>query len=298
LTYHPLFGILLIEEKIMKPNIFEFTDYRQYIKAYYEAQKELNPHFSFQVFCNNAGFPNKGFVHNVIYGVKNLSRLSAMKFSQGMRLTKSEAEFFESLVFFNQAKNVKEKNHYFEKLSSVKPMTPEASIAKKVVDHQFSFYSTWYGSAIRSMIDMFPEKSDDFTWIGSNLHPRLSPVLVRKTVKTMLALGLLERINGRLKVKEKTITTGREAKNLAVAQFHMEMMRLAQRALADLPSEKRHMTGLTLGISHKAYLQICEDIFALQEKILRCAETDEGSDSVYQLNFQLFPLSKVPINKD
>ncbi len=282
----------------MKPNIFEFTDYRQYIKAFYEAQKERNPHFSFQVFCNNAGFPNKGFVHNVIYGVKNLSRLSAMKFSVGMRLTKSESDFFECLVFFNQAGSVKEKNHYFEKLTSVRPMTPEASVAKKVADHQFSFYSTWYGSAIRSLIDMFPEKSDDFTWIGNNLHPRLSSVLVRKTVKTMLTLGLLERKSGRLKVKDKTITTGREAQNLAVAHFHKEMMRLAQQALAELPSDKRQVTGLTLGISRTAYQQICEDIFALQEKILRFAERDEGADSVYQLNFQLFPLSKVPINKD
>jgi uncharacterized protein (TIGR02147 family) len=75
-------------------------------------------------------------------------------------------------------------------------------------------------------------------------------------------------------------------------------MRLAQQALAELPSDKRHMTGLTLGISRKAYLRICEDIYALQEKILRTAENDEGSDSVYQLNFHFFPLSRVPIQKD
>jgi uncharacterized protein (TIGR02147 family) len=282
----------------MKPNIFEFTDYREFIRAFYEMQKERNPHFSFQVFCNNCGFTNKGFVHNVIHGVKNLSRLSVMKFSQGMRLTKSESDFFENLVFFNQAKNVKERNHYFEKLQSVRPMTPEASTAKKVTDHQFEFYSTWYCSAIRSIIDMFPDKSQDFTWIGKNLYPCVSAVLVRKTIKTMLDLGFLEQTNGGLRVKDKTITTGREAKNLAMARFHIEMMQLAHKALEELPSEKRHVTGLTLGISPKAYEQICEDIFKLQEKILKLAESDEDSNSVYQLNFHFFPLSNVPINKD
>jgi uncharacterized protein (TIGR02147 family) len=282
----------------MKPNIFEFTDYRKFIQAYYDTQKERNHHFSFQVFCNDAGFPNKGFVHNVIHGLKNLSRLSALKFSQGMRLTKSESDFFESLVFFNQAKSVKEKNYYFEKLQSVRPMTPQASIAKKVADNQFSFYSTWYGSAIRSIIDMFPDKSNDYTWIAKNLYPRLSPVLVRKSIQTMLLLGLLEKKNNLLLVKDKIITTGREAQNLAVAHFHMETMKLARQSLTELPSDKRHITGLTLGISRAAYKQICEDIFALQEKILKMAETDEGSDAVYQLNFHLFPLSKVPIQKD
>jgi uncharacterized protein (TIGR02147 family) len=282
----------------MKPNIFEFTDYRKFIQAYYDSQKALNPHFSFQVFCNNAGFPNKGFVHNVIHGVKNLSRLSAMKFSQGMKLTRSEADFFENLVFFNQADSVKEKNHYFEKLQAVRPMTPQASAAKKVAESQFSFYSTWYGSAIRSIIDMFPDKSDDYNWIAKNLYPRISPSLVRKSIETMLKLGLIEKKNGRLLVKDKIITTGREAQGLAIAHFHMEMMRRAQQALNDLPSNKRHITGLTLGISQKAYRQICEDVFALQEKILRIAEADEASDSVYQLNFHFFPLSKTPINKD
>jgi|WetSurMetagenome_2_1015567.scaffolds.fasta_scaffold00264_2 uncharacterized protein (TIGR02147 family) len=281
----------------MKPNIFEFTDYRAFLEAYYKAQKAHNPHFSFQVFCNNAGFPNKGFVHNVIHGVKNLSRMSALKLSQAMRLTKSEADFFENLVFFNQSKNVKEKNHYFEKLQAVRPMTTQASAAKKVADDQFSFYSSWHGSAIRSIVEMFPGTSD-YKWIAKNLYPRLSPVIVRKSVQTMLKLGLLEKKNGRLTAKDKLITTGREAHNLAVAHFHVEMMRLARQALKELPSDKRHVTGLTLGISRKAYEQICEDIFALQEKILKMAENDAGADSVYQLNFNFFPLSKTPILKD
>ncbi len=68
----------------MKPNVFEFTDYREFIRAYYQMQKANNPHFSFQVFCMNAGFTNKGFVHNVMHGVKNLSRVSAMKFSRSI----------------------------------------------------------------------------------------------------------------------------------------------------------------------------------------------------------------------
>ena len=282
----------------MKPNIFEFTDYRLFIKAYYETQKAQNPRFSFQVFCNNAGFPNKGFVHNVIHGVKNLSRLSAMKFSQGMKLTRTESDFFESLVFFNQAESVKEKNHYYEKLQAVRPTTMQASVAKKVAESQFSFYSTWYGSAIRSIIDMFPDKSCDYNWIAKNLFPRLSPSLIRKSIDTMLRLGLLEKKNGRLLLKDKIITTGRETQSLAVAHFHTEMMRRAQQALNDLPSDKRHITGLTLGISQKAYKRICEDIFALQEKILKAVENDEGSDSVYQLNFHFFPLSRTPIHKD
>ena len=282
----------------MKPNVFEFTNYRTFLKAYYEASKAANNNFSFQVFCNNAGMKNKGFVHNVIHGVKNLSHVTALKFAQGMKLTKSETDYFTNLVFFNQSKAFAERAYYYEKLMAVRPMTPEASAAKKVLSAQFDFYSEWYHSAIRSIIDMFPGRINR-KWIAKNLYPSVSPVIVRKSIDIMQRLGLIEKKkNGNISVKDKVITTGRETKSLAVVQFHLKMMQLAEQALKELPADKRHITGLTLGISHKAYEKICEEIFTLQEKIMEIVKDEEGSDSVYQLNFHFFPLSKTPIKKD
>jgi len=281
----------------MKPNLFEFTDYRKFINAFYQAKKAENPAFSFQVFCNKAGFPNKGFVHNVIHGVKNLSRTSAMKFAEAMDLRKTEADYFENLAFFNQAKTFKERDHYFEKLSAVRPMTTQASVAKLVRADQFDFYAKWYHSVVRSIIDMFPMKHDH-KWIAKNLQPRISPVLVRQSVALMLKHGLIERQkNGTLKVKDKVITTGPEAQSLAVGRFHLEMMKLAAQALKEIPADKRHITGLTLGISQKAYAKITEEILAFQDRIMEIAKDDTASDGVYQLNFHFFPLTKTPIER-
>lgn len=281
----------------MKPNVFEFTDYRAFIKTYYEARKALNHNFSLQVFCNSAGFPNKGFLHNVIHGRKNLSHVSALKFAQGMKLTKSETEFFTNLVFFNQSKTFSERAYYYDKLQCVRPMTPQASAAKKMLTSQFDFYAEWYHSAIRSIIEMFPGRVS-YKWVAKNLYPKISPVIVRKSINRMHELGIIDNKNGRLMVKDKVITTGRETKSLAVAKFHLQMMQLAEQALKELPAEKRHITGLTLGISKSAYEKICEEIFSLQEKIMEIVKEEEGSDSVYQLNFHFFPLSKSPIKKD
>lgn len=281
----------------MKPNLFEFTDYRKFINVFYHAKKAESPAFSFQVFCDKAGFPNKGFVHNVIHGVKNLSRTSAMKFAEAMELTKTEADYFEHLVFFNQARTFKERDHYFEKLNSVRPMTTAASIAKLVRSDQFDFYSKWYHSAVRSIIDLFPVK-DDYKWIAKNMQPRISRVLVRQAVDLMLKLGLIERQkNGVLKVKDKVITTGPEAQSLAVGRFHLEMMKSAALALKEIPADKRHITGLTLGISQKVYAKITEEILAFQDKIMEIAKNDTDSDGVYQLNFHFFPLTKTPIER-
>ena len=281
----------------MKPNIFEFTDYRKFVNAFYQTKKADNPAFSFQVFCDKAGFPNKGFVHNVIHGVKNLSRTSALKFAEAMDLTKTEADYFENLVFFGQAKTFKERDHYFEKLTSIRPMTTQGSIAKQVRTDQMDFYSRWYHSVVRSIIDLFPVK-DDHKWIAKNLQPRISPVLVRNSIALMLKLGLIEKQkNGVLKVKDKVITTGPEAQSLAVGRFHLEMMKLAAQALKEIPADKRHITGLTLGISQKACAKITDEILAFQDKIMEIARNDDDSDGVYQLNFHFFPLTKTPIER-
>jgi uncharacterized protein (TIGR02147 family) len=71
-------------------------------------------------------------------------------------------------------------------------------------------------------------------------------------------------------------------------------MDLAASALRELPKAKRNISGLTLGISGNAYDTICNEIIAFQDKILAIARNDEGSGGVYQFNFHLFPVSKMP----
>ena len=83
--------------------IFDYTDYRQYLADYYDHRKTESPGFSYTVLARKAGFKNKGFLHNVIHGHKNLSKTSVVKLSQALEHTRTQAEYFENLVFFNQA---------------------------------------------------------------------------------------------------------------------------------------------------------------------------------------------------
>jgi uncharacterized protein (TIGR02147 family) len=150
---------------------------------------------------------------------------------------------------------------------------------------------------VRSILEMFPG-TGNHKWIAKNLNPRISPVLVRNSIKLMLKLGLIEKQkNGVFKVKDKIITSGQDTASLAVGHFHLEMMHLAEQALKEMPSSRRHITGLTLGISPKAYQTICREILAFQDKILQIAKDDPGSNGVYQLNFHFFPVSNSTIER-
>ena len=272
-------------------NVFDYTDYRKLLADYYAEQKEKMPQFSYKYFANKAGFKNKGFVFNIVKGVKNLSKTSIFKVSRAMSLNKSESDYFENLVAFNQAKDLDEKNHFYKRMETVKNRSNKKSDIPLIRKDQYDFYSSWYLSAIRSLIDMY-EFKDNYKWLSQNVYPAITHKQAKNAVQTLKKLGLIEKKNnGSYKVKNKTVTTGKEVSSLAVSNLHLETMKLAANALKEISKNKRNITGLTLGISQKTYETICEEIQNFQSKILELAEKDKDADSVYQLNFHLFPLS-------
>jgi uncharacterized protein (TIGR02147 family) len=208
-----------------------------------------------------------------------------------MKLSKTESEYFENLVYFNQAVNFTERNFYFEKLNAIHPVTTEASSARNLRLDQYEFYSQWYNIVIRSLIDLYPTIKEP-RMLAKMVSPAVSTKQVQKSIELLLRLGLIQQHqDGSYSISSKVLSTGRELQSLAVQKFHLTSMELASKALKELPSDKRNFSCLTLGISQTAYEKICSEIDSFQNRIISIVENDENSDSVYQFNFQLFPVS-------
>ena len=273
------------------PSVFNYQDYRKFLADYYEEKKASSSSFSYQNFSRKAGFTSKSFVFNVINGRKNLSRASVAKMCGALALSKTEAAYFENLVYFNQAHNFTERKFYYEKLNAIPPATSMASDARKLRKDQYEFYSNWYHVVMRSLIDLFPQA--DYKQLAKMVYPAIRPKQAQKSIELLSRLGLIEKQKtGAHKVSSKILSTGHEVESLAVTHFHLACMDLAAKALRELPRHRRNVSGLTLGISGKAYGKICEVIHSSQKEILDIAEKDAEADRVYQLNFHLFPVSK------
>lgn len=278
------------------PSIFNYHDYRKFLADYYEEKKSAGASFSYQNFSRKAGFASKSFVFNVINGRKNLSRASVVKMCEALELSRTEAAYFENLVYFNQAKNFNERNFYYEKINSIHPNTPIASSARKLRKDQYEFYSNWYHVVIRSLIDLYPHLVKDYAALAKMVFPPIRTKQAQQSVALLNRLGLIEKQkDGTYKVSSKILSTGEDIASLAVQHFHLSCMELAAKALKELPKDKRNITGLTLGVSQKAYEKICEVIDSSQDKILEIAEKDTDSDRVCQINFHVFPVSRTGV---
>jgi uncharacterized protein (TIGR02147 family) len=275
------------------PTVFDYTDYRKYLLDFYKDKKADNPSFSYNSFSTKAGFKNKGFLHTVLHGSKNLSKSSIVKIVNAIGLKKSEAEYFENLVFFNQAIDLIERTYFCEKMNSVRHSSRSVTVVQQTRRDQYEFYSKWYHSAVRSLIDMYPFKND-FAWLARSVYPPITRKQAKNSVALLEKLGLIEKHrDGDYRLTSKNITTGNEIAALAALNFHKKAAHLVEHALDTLPRDKRNITGLTLGVSETMYRKICEEIAAFRTRIVNLVQEDVGADRTYQLNFHFFPISNV-----
>jgi len=84
--------------------IFEYDDFRIFLKDAYVRLKSEDPKFSHRYFAKATGFRSPSQLRDIITGRRNLTASTTRKFAKAFRLNKEETHFFINLVFFNQAK--------------------------------------------------------------------------------------------------------------------------------------------------------------------------------------------------
>ena len=269
--------------------VFDFTDYRLFMKAYYQFQKQKNPAFSHRYFALRAKVNSSGFYKNVMDGKRSLGRSLIVRFAEAMDLRKKESDYFENMVYFSEAKTVEEKRIYFERMMAVRKLD-----AYQVQSSQFEFYSKWYYSAIRELIGLIRFK-DDYAVLGRSLDPPIRPDQAEKAIKILEGLRFIAKDEkGVYRQAQNHITTGSEVESLNVANYQIACMDLAREAIDRHEPANRDMSTLTLSLSKPAYEAMKEEIIAFRKKLLSLETQFPNADRVYQLNTHFFPLSRIP----
>jgi uncharacterized protein (TIGR02147 family) len=271
--------------------VYDYTDYRVFLADYYAEQKRKNPAFSYRYFARRAAVSSSGLYKEIIDGKRGLSRALISRFAQAMKLSRRESEYFEHLVYFTDAQSVEEKKLYFGKM-----MSSYESKAYRLHADQFEYFSRWYYVAIKEMLAF--DSGSDVNRLSTALNPSIRPDQAEKALSILETLGLIRRSgkDGWERV-DQVVSTGLPGDDpnvnmLSVITFQKEMMRLAAEAYDRHPKKKLDMSTLTLAISNETYLAIKEEVAAFRRKLLSMAARDEKPDRLYQVNYQVFPLTK------
>lgn len=271
------------------PNLFEYQNYRTYLKDYYAEQKSTIKRFSYRYFSEKAGVNSPSFLYYVIENKRNLTGSSILKISQAIGHTREEADYFENLVFFNQAKTITEKTHFYSKIIEIRrPLDIQTIEADR-----YEYYTRWYHSVIREVVTFYDFKSD-FEKLAAFLVPSITPREAQHSIFLLEQLGFLERDEQGLYHQTNNLILGRPepVQMFQIARFQQEMLQMAITAYDTIPVSQRMSTSTTLSVSTKTIDLFKMRIRELQRDLMEIARMDDEQEQAVQITINLFPVSK------
>lgn len=266
--------------------IVEYTDYRKYIRDYYEERKRCSV-FSWQKFALDAGFSSAVFLQYVCEGKKNLSVGSAGSVANAMGLVGFEYEYFVLMVSYAHAKSNEAKKAAFEERCAL----AHAHKVRVLGDEEFKYFKSWKNSVIRELAPHMPGAKP--LEMAHACKPKISAAEVSETLDFLVKAMLLKKDrSGNYQQTDKTIKMAPvEAVPLAARDLQRQMGEFAVKAI-DLPISERMMSGYTLGLTRHAYERIKKETEDYYRRVVAIATEEDETEQVYRLNVQLFPLSE------
>ncbi|MBI1908864.1 MAG: TIGR02147 family protein [Deltaproteobacteria bacterium] len=271
-----------------KIDLFQYRDYRSFLKDWYKAAKAERSSYSFRLFAKKAGFVSSNFLMLVMQGKRNLTEESLKKCLVGLGLNKQEQDFFRSLVFFNQAKTHEDKHFYYQQLLRSRKFRQLKPIEKQ----QYQYYSAWYHPVVRELV-VSPEFDGTPEWIARHLFPAIAPAQAAKSIELLEGLGFIEKDkNGRWQQTSTIISTGPELISVVVHNYHKLLLDLSKQVMDQLSLKDREVSALTLGVKKERLEELRNKIREFRQEILKLVSEDTEPEEVVQLNIQFFPVTK------
>ena len=270
-------------------NIYDYLDYREFLKDRVDHLKESNPKFSYRYFNKKAGLKSSGHLKQIIDGKKNLGSKGLYGVCIGLGLSEKEASFLGSLVHFNQADSFDEKEkHYNAMIGRYPPAHPRMLEAET-----YKIFTHWYYAAILELVrlDGFRESAH---WISRMLKPNIPVAKIRQALDDLIAMGLIEKDeSGSLVRTDKMIAAPAAVRSVAVVKYQQQLSKLAQKSIERDAVEDKATSTLTLALSEEGFQKLKMKLKEYREElrsIIEECESDEKT-AVAHVNLQLFKLT-------
>ena len=275
------------ENHIVEPDVLQYTNYRVYLRDYYEFKKKTVPAFSLRFFAEKAGLSSHAHLKLTIDGKRNITKNTVVKLIHGLGLDGQRAVYFESLVFFNQAQTDADKQVYYAQLLKASPR----SKLHKMDKAQFRIFREWHHSAILEMVAL-----KDFRpipdWISKRLGGLITPAQVTESLKLLVEVGLLVKTANGYRPRDPLITTDDEFQDLMVKMYHLQMLKLSADMLSTLPGAQRDVSALTFSIKREDFPNLKKHLQLMRKELLDFSAKAGEAEDVVQINIQLYPLTR------
>lgn len=270
-------------------NIFDFTDYKAFLLKkglprghYSHGHKNLNN------WAKRLGYKSPSSLSMILSGERLPSEQMIKKISKDLKLTPRETRYFKLLVELEKTqKQNKDSGKIQEEIKKLNTEKNSYQIDLK----NFTTISEWYYLAIKQLIST-PNFIEDEQWIYKRLRKKVSIGQIRLALKDLEDLEIIKRdTTGRFQVIKPGLITSNDVPSSAIRKHHSGMIELAKTALIEQDVNERQINSTTLKVNSADIPEAKKFIFDFIKEFAARFNCD-ASENIYQLNVQLFELTK------
>lgn len=273
------------------PRVFDFVDFREFLRAFYKYKKATSREFSLGTFAIKAHLNTRNYLKRVMDGERPLTPENLPKFCMAIGLQGKEALYFESLVNYNQAKDALIKKYYFEQLRA--SADGSKSSIFEITQAHYEIFKEWYILPIFELLNL-SHIDQDAKAIAKKMRNKVTPQEVKNALHLLEKVELIE-LNAETKryvTKPKALAYSKDVVNMAVRDFHKQMLELTKKAIDEDTLDKRYLRSLSIAVTPSQVAEVKKEVDELFKKINQKYSKESKEDGeLLQINCQVLDLT-------
>ncbi len=280
------------------PELSQYMDYRKFLADFYafkrdQTKKDIRP-YNYQMFSAAANIKSPQYLRLIIEGKRNLSIDMVAKFAKALNLQKEQTEELKNLVNYTQATDPSERNRFLKELMEkrVNQQIKSGEIDSKAWEK----VPSWVTWVIFSMVD---QKDVNFepAQLKQLLGEKATLDEITESLNKLLEAGELVKDPETGKVK-RARPLMENADNIPVAlvkKLQAELLYLGMESLFQDDPTDREFGTVTLSLTESEFEEIKFKLRQMRKQMTKdnsIARSQGEGDRIYQLNVQLFPVTK------
>lgn len=273
-----------------KINIYDYLDYRLFLRDFYDLEKSLDSTFSYRVFATAVDI-DASLLVKILRSKRHLSDTSVNTFVAFFNFKEGKSEYFREMVAYGKAKTPDAIRKHFETLQKMRP-----SRCRMLDEARYRYFQQWYYPMVRSALDVYEYRGEqDAVSLGNSCIPKLTAAQIVTSVEALLQLGLAKRNEqGRIVPSDAHVRTQDHWLSASISEYQKTVTELGRQSIENIPKENRDISTLTMALDSSQIEKIRGILADARKSIVNVVNSmpAEQCDSVYQLNFQMFPMMK------
>jgi len=278
----------------LAPQVKDFLNAQAYLSDVYAWRSSRSRSFSYARWARELGFKSRSFLRMIIMGKRRITENSVALFIKGMKLSKSDGEYFAAMVRFTQAESSTAREYYAEEIARLRRhLRPSAS---QLVHDHFRFLASHHGPRVQTLLSLSDLRKTPS--VLANLL-EIPDSLVTENLESLERLGMARVEESKHLGSEPEWSSNSnvfEVKtslgDAALQSFHRKSLEESLKAIESNPSERRYQSIL-IPLTADEYEGMVAELQRTMTEFLNRNQSDIGEKRrLYQLNANLIPVSQ------